>query len=41
MSELEPVKIKNAEAAMNEIIRGIRTLATSGEITLNIEDEND
>ncbi len=39
LAELEPVKKKDAEAAMNELIIGIRKLEASGEITLITEDE--
>ena len=41
LSELEPVKKKDAEAAMNELIASIRELASSGEIKLITEDEPD
>ncbi len=41
LSELEPVKKKDAEAAMNELILGIRKLESSGEINLIAEDEPD
>ncbi|PCJ76680.1 MAG: hypothetical protein COA53_00150 [Rhodobacteraceae bacterium] len=41
LSELDPVKKKDAEAAMNELIVGIRELESSGEITLITEDEPD
>ncbi|MBL4874814.1 MAG: hypothetical protein JKY41_15900 [Rhodobacteraceae bacterium] len=41
LSELEPVKKKDAEAAMNELIIGIRELESSGAITLITEDDPD
>lgn len=41
LAELEPVKKKDAEAAMNELIVGIRKLESSGEITLITEEEPD
>ena len=41
LSELDPGKKKDAEAAMNELIVGIRKLESSGEITLITEDEPD
>ncbi|OUS06116.1 hypothetical protein A9Q96_10160 [Rhodobacterales bacterium 52_120_T64] len=41
LSELEPVKKKDAEAAMNELIIGIRKLESSGEINLITEEEPD
>ena len=40
LTEMEPVKNKDAEAAMNELIIGIQTLETSNEITL-ISEEDD
>ena len=39
LSELDPVKKKDGEAAMNELIIGIRELETSGEITLITEED--
>ncbi len=41
LSELEAVKKMDGEAAMNELIVGIRELESSGEITLITEDEAD
>lgn len=41
LAELEPVKKKDAEAAMNELIIGIRKLESSSEITLITEEEAD
>lgn len=41
LSELDSVKKKDAEAAMNELIVGIRKLESSGEITLITEEEPD
>lgn len=41
LAELEPVKTKDAEAAMNELIIGIRELETSGEITLISDDDDE
>ncbi len=39
LSELETVKPKDADAAMNEVIAAIRELEKSGEITLILEEE--
>lgn len=41
LAELEPVKKKDAEAAMNELIVGIRKLESSGEITLITEEDGE
>lgn len=41
IAELEPVKNKEAEAAMNELIIGIRKLESSGEISLISEEEDE
>ena len=41
LAEMDPVKKKDAESAMNELIAGIRQLESSGEITLITEEEPD
>jgi len=41
LAEMDDVKKKDAEAAMNELIVGIRQLESSGEITLITEEEPD
>lgn len=41
LAETEPVKKKESEAAMNDVITGIRELEAAGSITLNMDEEEE